>query len=55
MANQHTINFISKQIRESRIEYKMLLRELHKDINSYLYITMYFVPVHGYQDQTKKG
>jgi hypothetical protein len=34
MANQHVINFISKQIRESRIEYRRLLRELHGEINN---------------------
>jgi len=34
MVNQHVINFISKQIRESRIEYRRLLRELHGEINN---------------------
>lgn len=33
MGNQYVINFIAKQIRESRIEYKRLLRELHKEID----------------------
>mgnify|MGYP003322266125 CR=1 FL=1 len=31
--NQATVNWISGEIRESRIQYKRLLRELHKEIN----------------------
>jgi hypothetical protein len=32
MTQQDVINYISRQIRESRIEYKRLLTELHKEI-----------------------
>ena len=32
--NQDTVNWISSEIRESRIQYKRLLRELHQEINS---------------------
>jgi len=32
MTHQDVINYISRQIRESRIEYKRLLNELHREI-----------------------
>jgi hypothetical protein len=31
--NQDTVNWLSAQIRETRIVYKRLLRELHQEIN----------------------
>lgn len=34
MTQQDIINYISRQIRESRIEYKRLLNELHKEIST---------------------
>jgi hypothetical protein len=32
--NQYTVNWLAEQIRESRIAYKRLIRELHQEINS---------------------
>jgi hypothetical protein len=32
--NQDTVNWLADQIRESRIAYKRLVRELHQEINS---------------------
>jgi len=34
MTQQDVINYISRQIRESRIEYKRLLNELHREIST---------------------
>lgn len=32
--NQQTVDWLARQIRESRIQYKRLLKELHKEINN---------------------
>jgi len=33
--NQDTVNYISSQIRENRIEHHRLLRELYQEINAW--------------------
>ena len=32
--NQDTVDWLADQIRESRISYRRLIRELHQEINS---------------------